>query len=348
MKSLLAVVVLALLAIVPAAAQDDTPDASSFCVSVWYPSSEHPDGSASLLEHLDVIDVVHPFWYTPLGDGSIEAVNNAENAEQLAAWREAGVPVIPSIFSGIGSVVYDPDIRARHIDAIVDLVERMDYDGIDIDYEGFDLVTRDAFSEFIEALSARLHDNGRLLTIAVHPKTGETGQYEAAMAQDWTRIAPAVDVFTIMTYDRGGRNSAPAPIGPTPWTLDVLAYAASVMDISKVRMGLHFYGYTWPRGNPPATTIDWEGTQRYITSLKPEVQRDPADMEAFIDFKPVGLPRQVVYFADATSVAFKVESALAAYPDLGGVAIWGLGGEDPANWDVLHNLHPAGCASDSE
>ena len=180
------------------------------------------------------------------------------------------------------------------------------------------------------------------------PASTATATEEGAAAQDWTRIAPAVDVFAIMTYDHGGRNAPPQPIGPTPWTLDVLEYAASITDLSKVRMGLHFYGYTWPRGNPPATTLNWEGVQRYIDSFKPEIQRDPANMEAFIDFKPVGLPRQVVYFADATSVAFKVEQALAAFPELGGVAIWGLGGEDPANWDVLRDLRPAACGTDEE
>ncbi|MBK8136176.1 MAG: hypothetical protein IPK52_10080 [Chloroflexi bacterium] len=341
--------ILALLIALPRSAQDTTPvSESAFCVNVWYPSADHPGGYDTLMANLDVIDGVNPFWYTPVGDGSVQAVNGAEDAAQLAAWREAGLPVIPSIFSGLGNVISNLETRAAHIDAIVELVERMDYDGIDIDYEGFTLNTRDAFSEFIEGLSERLHANGRLLTIAVHPKASDEGAWEGAAAQDWTRIAPAVDVFTIMTYDHGGRNAPPQPIGPTPWTLDVLEYAASITDLSKVRMGLHFYGYTWPRGNPPATTINWEGVQRYIDSFKPEIQRDPANMEAFIDFKPVGLPRQVVYFADATSVAFKVEQALAAFPELGGVAIWGLGGEDPANWDVLRDLRPAACGTDEE
>ncbi len=330
-----------------AVGQIDAPD-GSFCVAVWYPSSDHPGGYDSLTAHLDVIDAVNPFWYTPAPDGSLIATEGAEDAEQLAAWREAGVPVVPSIFASIPDIVTDTDTRAAHIAAIVELVERMDYDGIDIDYEGFGLPARDAFSEFMEELSAALHANGRLLTVAVHPKTDDAGTWEGAASQDWARIAPVVDVFAIMTYDYGGRNDVPQPIGPTAWTLDVLEYASTFIDLSKVRMGLHFYGYTWQRGNPPATTINWEGVQRYVETFEPEVMRDPADMEAYIDFKPVGLPRQVVYFADAEFVRFKIGQALTAYPDLGGVAIWGLGGEDPDNWNVLRELRPGECESSGE
>lgn len=333
---------------ISASAQNEAAEESSFCVSVWYPSADHPGGYDSLMSNLHVVDTVNPFWYTPFPDGSIQPTEGAENEEQLAAWREAGIPIIPSIFASIPDIVIDRDLRAAHITAIVDLVERMDYDGIDIDYEGFGLPARDAFSEFIEELSDALHANGRLLTVAVHPKIDDAGTWEGAASQDWSRIAPAVDVFAIMTYDYGGRNGQPQPIGPTAWTIEVLDYAKTFIDLSKVRMGLHFYGYTWPRGTPPATTINWEGVQRYVKSLKPEVLRDPADMEAYLDFKPVGLPRQVIYFADATFVRFKLQQVLAAHPDLGGVAIWGLGGEDPDNWSVLDELRPAQCGSNTD
>lgn len=345
----IASLILLFLVAIPNSAQDATPvPAPSFCVHVWYPSSDHRGGYDSLMDNLDVIDAVNPFWYTPLRDGSVQTVYGAEDEEQIAAWREAGLPIVPSIFSGLGDVILDPEKRAVHIDSIVELVERLDYDGIDIDYEGFSLNTRDAFSEFIEELSARLHANGRLLTIAVHAKTSDEGAWEGAASQDWTRIAPAVDIMAIMTYDYGGRNAPPQPIGPTPWTLDVLAYAATVTDLSKVRMGLHFYGYTWPDGNPPAAAINWETVQLYINAYKPEILRDPADLEAFIEVQPVGLSRQVIYFADSVSVAHKLEQAVAAFPELGGVAIWGLGGEDPANWDVLRDLRPAACGTSEE
>lgn len=325
----------------PAAAQDEN-DTPSWCVSVWYPSSEYPGGFDSVMQNADLIDTINPFWYSPRPDGTLATTDpNAEDEAQLTAMREAGFLIMPAIFSSVSMMIEDETIRAKHIDEIVALVERMAYDGIDIDYEGFGLHTREPFSTFIEDLADALHERGKLLSIAVHPKTQDAAAWDAAAAQDWSRIAPAVDVFRIMTYDYHSRNEPPGTIGPPTWAAAVLAYAQTVTDLSKVRLGLHFYGYSWQRGTPPATAVTWESTQRLIESFNPELQRD--DMELFIDLKVRGLPRQTIYVADAAGIEYKLAAILEAYPTLGGVAIWGLGGEDPANWDVLQRLDTGEC-----
>lgn len=313
-------------------AQAETP---AWCASVWYPSSDVPGGLESIATNSDVLGVIHPFWYAQRPDGTLQVAQDAENAALLETWRAAGLKIIPSIAGSVWEMIAEPDVREFHIEQIVDLVERMNYDGIDIDYESFPLFTRDDFSTFIEALSAQLHDNGRLLTIAVHAKTSDAGEWESAEAQDWTRIAPAVDVLTIMTYDYTNRNEPPGPISPVNWVRDVLAYAATVTDLSKVRMGLAIYAYSWLRERPPATTVSWSAAQRLIDTYDLEIERNPADMEAFIAFKARGLPHQTIYFADSAGIAYKLQTIFNEFPTLGGAAIWGIGGEDPALWSVL-------------
>lgn len=315
----------------------------SWCVSVWYPSSDQPGGKESILNNLDVVNEVNPFWYAANPDGSLALIDpGAENADDLAAWRAAGLRVVPTIAHSAYQAV-GPDVRPAHIQTIVDLVERMNYDGIDIDYESFPLSTRDDFSTFIEDLAAQLHAKGRLISIAVHAKTDDQGTWEGAAAQDWTRLAPAVDVFRIMTYDyHNSVSKEPGPIGPPQWSKDVLAYAASVTDLGKVRLGLHFYGYLWQGGK--VTPVAWTSVQRSIQSFKLTVERDPQDMEAYLKFKVTGLPAQTIYFADAAGIAYKLNLLLTAYPTLGGVAIWGIGGEDPGNWDVLRTYSTVKCS----
>ncbi len=321
-----------------AAAQSDT---ETWCVSVWYPSSEHPGGLDSITNNLDVIHEVNPFWYTARPDGTVDAYAGAEDAEKLAAWRAADLLILPTIANASPFAVGD-DVRDFHLDTIVELVERMDYDGIDIDYESFPLWTRDNFSLFTEELAARLHAQDRLLSIAVHAKTTDQTPFEGSSAQDWARLAVAVDFFKIMTYDYTNRASSEAgPIGPPEWSRDVIAYAAMFTDLAKVRLGLHFYGYTWQRSS--VTTTTWESAQRVITSYDLTIERDPADMEAFFSFKVTGLPRQTIYVADAAGLQYKLGLIRAEFPTLGGVAIWGLGGEDPANWNILREIATTGC-----
>ena len=147
-----------------------------------------------------------------------------------------------------------------------------------------------------------------------------------------------------MTYDYTSSIQPPGPIAPPDWMRAVIGYAATVTDLDKVRLGLPFYGYSWMRDNPPASNISWEEVQRLIASFGVEVQRDPADMEAHIEFKAHGLPKRTIYFADSTGIEYKLRGVLDEFPQLGGVAIWGIGGEDPANWDVLRAARPANCA----
>lgn len=330
---LLVLAVMMVMSGLPSHAQDE--ETPSWCVSVWYPSSGEATGYDSVVNNLDVIDEVTPFWYAPTLEGGFNLLDGAEDTEKLAAWRAAGVQVVPTIVTfGASGMIEDPTIRALHIQNIVDLVEQWDYDGIDIDYESFKLDTRDAFSTFIEDLAVALHANNRLLSMAVHAKTDDAGAWEGAAAQDWERLAPAVDIFRIMTYDYHNRAGEPGTIGPPEWSLAVIRYAASIVDPSKLRLGLHFYGYSWQRSTT-VNVITWASVQRWVESFDLEVVRDPSDMEMMVLLDQRGLPKQTIYVADGVGLEYKLDYILDAYPTLGGVSIWGLGGEDPANWDVL-------------
>ena len=334
--------VLLLLLIGPIAAQEESNEGKSWCVSVWYPSSEIASGYDSIINNADVIDTVNPFWYVALPDGTLHKTADAEDEEKLSDWRDAGFIIMPAIFSNGWMMIDSAEDRTHHVQQIVELVERLDYDGIDVDYEGFDPATREDFSSFVDSLATSLHSRGRLLSIAVHAKTSDEGSWGGAAAQDWQQLAASVDVFRIMTYDYTSRNEPPGPIAPPNWIIDVLAYAQSVTDLSRVRLGLNFYGYSWQRGTPPSVPVTWQSYNRWVDAFDLEVIRDE-DMEAQIDFKATGLPRQTVYMADAAGLSFKLELIRQSYPELGGVAIWGLGDEDPENWDVLREQTTDNC-----
>jgi hypothetical protein len=314
------------------------PASQSWCVSVWYPSSEHPGGADAIRANADVIDIVHPFWYTPDASGALLDQSGARAAEQVAGWQAAGQLVLPSIFAGHWSYLSD-ELRPAHVAAIVALVEEHGYDGIDIDYEMFALETRDVFSTFVEELALALHERGRLLAVTVHAKTLDQSPFPSAAAQDWVRLAAAADILNLMTYDYTNRNEPPGPVASIAWAAEVVEYALTTTSADEVRVGLPFYGYSWRRGRPPATATTWEAADRMITQFGLEVERDPEGHELVIELDVTGLPRQELYVSDAQTTFER----LVALPVTGGVAIWGIGGEDPANWQVLRDHRPAAC-----
>src|SRR5207248_898869 len=92
----------------------------------------------------------------------------------------SGTEVTPSIQNNLGgfwrpdiaaAILSDPVRRQQHVQAIGDLVVARGYSGIDVDYEQLPATSRNDFSAFITSLAARLHGDGRQLSVAVGAKT---------------------------------------------------------------------------------------------------------------------------------------------------------------------------------
>lgn len=316
--------------------------APSWCVAVWYPSSEHPGGYDSIMANTDVIDVVFPFWFTPDAEGRLLSQAGENWLAQIEAWRAAGLLVMPSVFSTHSGFLAEPYVTA-HIEELVALVEEHALHGLDLDYEEFPLATREPFSRFVERLGAELHERGRLLSVTVHAKTEPAPPYAAAAAQDWPRLAAVADMFNVMTYDYTNRNEPPGPVADRAWVAAVVSHGLEVVGAEKLAVGLPFYGYVWKRDRPPAAATTWEATVRQVEQFQLPLERDAGSGELIVRLNVTGLPRQVTYVSDAATTRERL-AELAAADSLGaGVAIWGVGGEDPAAWQALRDARPAPC-----
>lgn len=289
----------------------------------------------TLLDNADILSEVNFFWYELAGDGSIRG--GVMSSPGLQAARSAGLAVLPSIMNNfsaerVTNVVADPARRRQHVQDIVDLVGREQYDGIDIDYESLAPADRDNFSLFIEELAAALHRQGKLLSIAVHPKTSAEGAWDGPAAQDWARLGAAVDKFKIMTYDYHWSTSEAGPIAPVAWAEEVIAYAATLVPPEKTFLGVHFYGYDWV--NQSAESLVHRDVMKLVDDYQAQVERDESN-EAYFTY--MAGREHTVYFADALSVQSKLTAIFERHPTLAGIAIWRLGGEDPKVWDVIRS-----------
>ncbi len=307
--------------------------AQDYEATIWSYYGSAPE-MATLLANQDVIGEVNFFWYELIADGSIRG--SVQTPAAVAAAQEAGIRVLPSIMNGfsaerVHAVVSDPARRGQHVEEIVALVLENGFDGIDIDYESLDPADREDFTLFIEELAAALHAEGKLLSIAVHAKTDDAGNWGGAAAQDWARLGAAADEFKIMTYDYHWSTSEAGPIAPMEWADQVLEYAATVVPPQKTYLGVHFYGYDWLDKN--AESLTWMEVQTLIRRYEAQVQRDESG-EAWFTYDAGG--ERTVYFADGESVKAKLTAILNRHPDLAGIAIWRLSGEDPEVWDSIH------------
>ena len=302
-------------------------------VSLWAPYASRLE-MATIEANADLIDELNFVWYELVGSGRIRGGIGARQAMEAA--RRLGIHVVPSIANSgfnrdfVIEAIGTAEARTAHVADLAALVVDNGFDGIDIDYESLYAEDRDLFSLFIEELAVALHAENKLLSIAVHAKSSEPGSWSGPQAQDWQRLGAAVDFFKIMTYDFHYSTSEPGPIAPLAWVDEVLDFAATVVPPEKTYMGLHFYGYDWVGAQ--ATSLEHVGVRKLLAAHSPELRRDASSGEAWFTYDD---DRRTVYYADAQMVATRLAALAQDHPDVAGIAVWRIGGEDPAIWGEI-------------
>ncbi|MDQ3887202.1 MAG: glycosyl hydrolase family 18 protein, partial [Actinomycetota bacterium] len=172
---------------------------------------------------------ISPMWYSLNRNGKIVLAdddNTDVDQGEVRFLQDSGILVLPTLTNLrngdwepalVRSMLRDGIVRRRHVDAVVELVERNGYDGIDIDYEDLRADDRAPYSEFLSSLGEALHRNGRLLTSSVYAKESEPGPNDHNIVQDYTAIASACDQVRVMTYDYHYSTSEPGPVAPAEW-----------------------------------------------------------------------------------------------------------------------------------
>jgi spore germination protein len=307
--------------------------AKGYVIDAWYPGWEVPGISPyeSLSRHASLIDKVNPFWYALEPDGTVAPYESAEDPGLLALARDRGIEVMPLVSNEfdplrVHRMLSSRAARDAHVNELVNLTVSKGYAGLDLDYEMMYALDRGKFSLFVEELASRLHARGKKLSVAVHPKTSEPGSWRGAQAQDWKRIGLVVDEFKIMTYDYHWEASASGPIAP-PWWIDrVLGFAETQVAPAKIRMGLPFYGYDWSFGKgEPLVYAEVQGlVGRH--GKAPVLLRSKG--EPYLEYAG----GRTIYYQDPYSIATKLDVLIGRHPNVGGIAIWHVGGEASGFW----------------
>ncbi len=255
--------------------QPSPPPPPDIPVDAWVPYFELPDAEATLASNGQMIRQVSPVWYSAQGATTIGVDGNLSpeaTAQFVAAVRAAGAKVVPSIVDvmpagGMAAVLADPASRAAHVAAIGDLAAINGFDGIDIDYEKFAFsdnratwpTTRPVWIDFITELGARLHSDGRTLSVSV-PYIKDDGRTDDSgyWVYDYGGMEPHVDQIRIMAYDYSTAKAGPiAPLSFVQQAIDGAKQATD--DDNKLALGVALYGYNWPIATVGTCPAEQEG-----------------------------------------------------------------------------------------
>jgi hypothetical protein len=371
--------VLPLVRKLPSAAPNVAGQPSICDASQYGPAENQAIESSYLFTNKDLMKEVMPFWYslkspTVIRDDYVSGNPSWPMADTVCLMRRAGLQVIPTMTDGTDKLVLSGYLanaatRATLVKTIVDLVVKNNFDGIDLDYEGFAFVdenttwskTAPRWVAFVKELSVALHASNKLLSVSTpylyNPNEVQKGYFVYA----WADIASSIDRLRIMTYDFS--VARPGPMGPLSWTEKTIQYAISVMSASKVYMGLPGYGRDWitsvngkcPTSAPPgliggakAATfkMNYADAKAAIDGAVPIFNEQYSEVtysykQSYNGLSATGAAtactvNRTVWYQNARSYADRM--ALVAKYRIGGAAIWTLGMEEVGATTQIRNV----------
>jgi len=339
---------------------------------IGYVTNGTPANTVSV-EKLDAINFAFGQVQT---DGTVYFPNDTAPAHLHAlVARRADNPSLQILLSlggwtagNFSEAVSTPAARAQFVQSTVEMIERFDLDGIDIDWEYPGLGDagishspddRRNFTLLLEAMRARLDSEGAkksrkyLVTLAV-----AEGRFAEGL--EFPRIAAALDWINLMTYDfygsltpttghqSGFTRSSLAPADART-TVDAVQYFLDVgMPAGKINIGVPFYGRHFGdvepahqgRFQPFASEggyIVWH--QIVHTRLGVPGWERHWDEDAQVPFLWNPVERRFITYDDPQSLAIKAEYV--KQHGLGGMMYWEHKLDDHDQLlDILHHaLH---------
>lgn len=188
----------------------------------------------------------------PTADGGYSPIDNSGKlSAMVSAAHNANVKAVISVGGGGGgnsfsSIVTNSSTRTSFVNNMLGFVSQYQLDGVDIDWE-YPNVGAEAnnFLSLMQELSSALHNQGKILSMAV---IGEGGDYVV------DGIFPLVDYIEIMAYDDNNFQHATYQLGN-----DCLAYwLGRGVPAAKAILGVPFYGHNSALNpNDPNAQVDY-------------------------------------------------------------------------------------------
>ena len=281
-----------------------------------------------------------------------------------------GVKILPSITDGSGkgrmaATLASKPKRAEHINSIVQLVLTNGYDGIDLDYETFAFTdgssswaaTRPNWVAFVSELADALHAEGKLLAVTVPPMyDADYDSSSGYWVYDYAAMGKSVDILRIMAYDysvgspgrshpSGGCRRSP-PSRPRNYRPARCSWASLFTGATGTwaRPANALWGQTINNGNYSMTSGGALASLAKGRRCPDQVTRDAASGELSVSYSivyrgwtPRGEDRlhgQPTRFLRRCTVRRR-PGRVARSTNLGGAALWTIGGESSAQWPAV-------------
>jgi len=285
-----------------------------------------------------------PFSYSINQDGTITALDDDPVLEAASQTNTASLLVLTNFSEGrfdsdiAATLLRDANLQDTLISNLLETITEKGYQGINIDFEYVYPEDRENYNNFLRRVVARFRPQGLLVTTALAPKESADQSGLLYEAHDYETQGKIVDFVIIMTYEWGWAGGSPLAIAPINKMRDVLDYAATVIQPSKIMLGVPLYGRDWKvpwiEGTVARTVSPLEAIQ-LAKAHQVEIHYNDMFQSPYFNYTDASGQQHEVWFEDARSVQAKYD--IVKEYGLRGVSYWVLGSPFPQNWPVLQN-----------
>ena len=238
----------------------------------------------------------------------------------------------------ITAVVNDPAAKENLLSNLLTTVQEKNFQGVDIDFEYIRPEDRLPFADFVADVRNLLSPYGYHVSVALAPKTSDTQAGLLYEGKDYRLLGEAADSVLLMTYEWGYTYGPPMAVAPVNKVREVVEYAVTRIEPSRIDLGIPNYGYDWTlpfvQGSSRATTVSNQEAVRIAIEAGVPIQFDEVAMSPFFRYEKEGQTHEV-WFEDVRSYREKF-SLLPAY-GLRGMGYWQIMRFFRPNWLLLQD-----------
>jgi spore germination protein len=320
-----------------------TPTTSSDKIALGYYAGDDPIVYSSVTSFSSYINAVSAarFEITTAG----EVTGTLPNTELLPYDKAHNITTYAGVYDSAGNgfdgklahsaMVTNKDTMIANL---VKLAKTGGYNGLNLDFEAIEMADRDAYTAFVTELATQLHADGLTLVLSVPAKAADDKSDDWSYPFDYAAIGKVADLLQLMTYDQNGPDwSDPGPVAGADWVESCLKYAVSVVEPSKLLLGLGAYGYDWDltahkkTGTYPSSFVAWTKFSEWLKIPGAVEHWNATSLSPSVTYTLKGHKHEA-WFENTKSIEAK--TAFVTKYDLAGFAMYALGQEDLSFWQA--------------
>ena len=286
-----------------------------------------------LLANTHGINVVSPTWFAMsdnagnLSDFGSNSYVDAMHSNGMEVWAVVSNFTNPDIDAY--AVLAPTTTRRIFIDNLMELAQKYNLDGINVDFENLSVETGQPFIQFIRELSVKCRKAGIVLSVDNYVPIGNTNYYNRAEQGVYA------DYVVIMGYDEHYSGSAEAgSVASIGYVENGILKTIEEVPAEKVINGIPFYTRLWETNGVDVSSqaVGMELANQYVANHGIVLNWDDETCQNYGEYMSGDTLCQV-WMEDAESI--KVKLNVMDANGIAGVASWCLGFETPNIWDVI-------------